>query len=183
MGPAKRQKVSQDNAEAEDAGSPTSASSNPTRSKPETGHGADSDEDGDENDFMTSDDGFGSEESDGDAEDDVAEARRQVEAERKSHKRPRRRAVSPSRFGETLQSLLNTDAPSDLPLSLKPSIARKRKDDKLEGKAKKVLQEETKVKREKNHVADLIGGWGGEGERALRKVAQRGGEAAYIYLP
>ncbi|KAJ7357281.1 Rrp15p-domain-containing protein [Mycena albidolilacea] len=84
------------------------------------------------------------------------------------------RAAAPSAFGATLQSLLNTDAPSTLPLSLKPSVTRKRNDEKLEMRAKKVLQVERKEKEDKGRITDVIGGWGGEGERALRKVAQRG---------
>ena len=72
--------------------------------------------------------------------------------------------------------MLNTDAPSSLPLSLKPSIARKRNDEKLESRAKKVLQLEKKEKEDKARIKDVIGGWGGESERALRKVAQRGGQ-------
>jgi len=35
---------------------------------------------------------------------------------------------------------------------------------------------ERKEKEDKNRIRDVIGGWGGESERALRKVAQRGGE-------
>lgn len=85
------------------------------------------------------------------------------------------RATGSSKFGATLQHLLNTDAPSALPLSLKPSIARKRNDEKLESRAKKVLQLEKKEKEDKARIKDAIGGWGGESERALRKVAQRGG--------
>ncbi|PPQ78058.1 hypothetical protein CVT26_015497 [Gymnopilus dilepis] len=84
------------------------------------------------------------------------------------------RATGSSKFGATLQHLLNTDAPSSLPLSLKPSIARKRNDEKLESRAKKVLQLEKKEKEDKARIKDVIGGWGGESERALRKVAQRG---------
>ncbi|KAJ7293496.1 Rrp15p-domain-containing protein [Mycena rebaudengoi] len=79
-----------------------------------------------------------------------------------------------STFGATLQSLLQTDAPSTLPLSLKPSVGRKRNDEKLELRAKKVLQVEKKDKEDKGRIVDVIGGWGGESERALRKVAQRG---------
>jgi hypothetical protein len=71
--------------------------------------------------------------------------------------------------------LLHTDAPSDLPLSLKPSIARQRNDEKLELKAKKVLRVEKKENEERGRIRDVIGGWGGDTERALRKVAQRGG--------
>ncbi|KAF5385479.1 hypothetical protein D9757_005358 [Collybiopsis confluens] len=89
-------------------------------------------------------------------------------------KKRKLRATHASAFGETLQSLLNTDAPSSVPLSLKPSLARKRNDEKIEMKAKKILQVEKKEKEEKARITDVIGGWGGEGERALRKVAQRG---------
>ena len=85
------------------------------------------------------------------------------------------RATAGSKFGATLEHLLRTDAPSTLPLSLKPSIARKKNDEKLELRAKKVLQMEKKDKEDKARVKDVIGGWGGESERALRKVAQRGG--------
>ncbi|KAG6884197.1 hypothetical protein C0992_006779 [Termitomyces sp. T32_za158] len=84
------------------------------------------------------------------------------------------RATHASNFGATLQSLLKTDAPSTLPLSLKPSIARRKNDEKLESRAKKVLQIEKKEKEDKGRIRDVIGGWGGENERALRKVAQRG---------
>lgn len=98
--------------------------------------------------------------------------------QKKSKKTAKRklRATGSTTFGATLQSLLNTDAPTSLPLSLKPSIARKRNDEKLEQKAKRVLHVERKEKEDKNRIRDVIGGWGGESERALRKVAQRGGE-------
>lgn len=92
----------------------------------------------------------------------------------KTQKR-KRRATSPSQFGATLQSLLNTNAPSNLPLALKPSVAKRRADEVLEVKAKRFLDGEKKDKEEKNHISDVIGGWGGESERSLRKVAQRGG--------
>lgn len=106
-------------------------------------------------------------------EDEIAEAQRPTKS-LKTQKR-KRRATSPSRFGSTLQSLLNTNAPSNLPLSLKPSVAKRRTDEILEGKAKKLLEGEKKEREEKNHIADVIGGWGAERERSLRKVAQRGG--------
>lgn len=94
----------------------------------------------------------------------------------------KRRATDAVRFGTTLQSLLNTDAPSALPLALKPSVNRQRNDDKLELKVKKVMQVERKEKEEKGRVKDVIGGWGAEGERALRKVAQRGGTFCFVCL-
>lgn len=86
------------------------------------------------------------------------------------------RATDASNLGATLQTLLSTDAPSTQPLSLKPSLARKRNDEKLELKAKKALKTEKKDKEDKGRVKDVIGGWGAESERALRKVAQRGGK-------
>ncbi|KAJ7630856.1 Rrp15p-domain-containing protein [Roridomyces roridus] len=92
----------------------------------------------------------------------------------KQTKKRKIRASGTSAFGATLQSLLSTEAPSTLPLSLKPSIGRKRNDEKLELRAKKVLQVEKKEKEDKGRIVDVIGGWGGESERALRKVAQRG---------
>jgi len=106
-----------------------------------------------------------------DTEDEIAGAK--TKKSKKTLKR-KRRATDVTRFGETLQSLLNTSAPSALPLSLKPSVARKRADEKLESKGKRALQVEKKDKEDKGRVRDVIGGWGGEGERALRKVAQRG---------
>ncbi|TFY83994.1 hypothetical protein EWM64_g6 [Hericium alpestre] len=107
-----------------------------------------------------------------DTEDEITAA----QGPQKSKKTLKRkhRATEPSKFGVTLQSLLSTDTPSAAPLSLKPSIARRRNDEKLEKKAKQAVKTEKKDKEEKGRVKDVIGGWGGEGERALRKVAQRG---------
>lgn len=118
---------------------------------------------------------FSGSETDGsspDTEDEIAGAKG---AKSKKTMKRKRRATEPSRFGATLQYLLHTETPSALPLSLKPSLARKRNDEKLELKAKKVLQVEKKEKEDKGRITDVIGGWGGESERALRKVAQRGG--------
>ncbi|GBE77774.1 hypothetical protein SCP_0106560 [Sparassis crispa] len=106
-----------------------------------------------------------------DAEDEISEVKR---AKSKKTLKRKRRATDATHFGATLQSLLNTKAPSALPLSLKPSVARKRNDEKLEVKGKRILQVEKKEKEDKGRVKDVIGGWGGESERALRKVAQRG---------
>ncbi|KAI0094927.1 Rrp15p-domain-containing protein [Irpex rosettiformis] len=106
-----------------------------------------------------------------DTDDGIAEGMRSKS--RKTQKR-KRRATDATSFGSALQSLLSTNAPSALPLSLKPSIARQRNDEKLEAKGKKIIQVERKEKEEKGRVKDVIGGWGGESERALRKVAQRG---------
>lgn len=108
-----------------------------------------------------------------DTEDEIAEAR---PAKSKKTLKRKHRATDPSNFGATLQSLLETDAPSGLPLSLKPSAARRRNDEKTELKAKKLLKGEKKSREEVGRIKDVIGGWGAEGERTLRKVAQRGGE-------
>ena len=108
-----------------------------------------------------------------DTEDEIAEAR--LAKSKKTLKR-KHRATDPSNFGATLQSLLKTDAPSGVPLSLKPSVARRQHDEKLELKAKKLLKGERKSKEEVGRILDVIGGWGAESERSLRKVAQRGGE-------
>lgn len=107
-------------------------------------------------------------------EDEIEQAQRSTKS-KKTQKR-KRRATSPSQFGTTLQNLLNTSAPSNTPLSLKPSIAKQREEQIIEKKAKHLLEGERKEKEEKCHVADVIGGWGGESERSFRKVAQRGGE-------
>ena len=109
-----------------------------------------------------------------DIEDEIAGAR--IAKSKKTLKR-KHRATDPSNFGATLQSLLETDAPSGLPLSLKPSAARRRNEEKHELKAKKLLRGEKKSKEQVGRIKDVIGGWGVEGERTLRKVAQRGGES------
>jgi hypothetical protein len=106
----------------------------------------------------------------------IAEAKAQKS--RQTSKR-KIRATGTSTFGATLQSLLETEAPSAQPLSLKPSISRKKNDEKLAQRAKKVLQIERKQKEDVGRIKDVIGGWGGESERALRKVAQRGGSVFF----
>lgn len=97
---------------------------------------------------------------------------------KKSKKTAKRklRATSPSQFGQTLETLLNTSAPGEVPLSLKPSIGKKRNEQKLDVRTQKAVEREKKEHEEIGRVRDVIGGWGGENERALRKVAQRGGE-------
>jgi len=106
-----------------------------------------------------------------DTEDEIAEAR--FVKSKKTLKR-KHRATDPSNFGATLQTLLETDAPSGLPLSLKPSAARRRNEEKNELRAKKLLKGEKKSREQVGRIKDVIGGWGAEGERTLRKVAQRG---------
>jgi len=129
-----------------------------------------------------SEDGLEEEYSDGDqlpSEDDSPDTEDEIAAARASKSKKtlkrKRRATDPSNFGATLNALLSTNAPSSLPLSLKPSAARKRNEEKQELKAQKAQRIEKKEKEDKGHTSDVIGGWGGESERALRKVAQRGG--------
>ncbi|KAG9123780.1 hypothetical protein FRC07_013993, partial [Ceratobasidium sp. 392] len=96
---------------------------------------------------------------------------------RKTSKR-KRRATSPTPFGQTLESLLATSVPggtqAGMPLALKPSLSRRKNEEKLETKAKRVLEVERKEREEKRRVRDVIEGWNNEDERSLRKVAQRG---------
>ena len=115
-----------------------------------------------------------------DTEDELANPTRPKS--KKTQKR-KYRATDTTNFGATLQSLLSTDAPSALPLSLKPSVSRRQNDAKLELKARRVLKTERKDKEDKGRVTDVIGGWGGESERALRKVAQRGGQPSRSRVP
>jgi hypothetical protein len=89
------------------------------------------------------------------------------------------RATDATPFGRTLELLLATSVPggaqAGMPLALKPSLSRRKNDEKLEVKAKRVLEVEKKEREEKGHVRDVIEGWNNEDERSLRKVAQRGG--------
>ena len=124
-----------------------------------------------EEDKYSSDAGSSSAASEPDTEDEIADAK--LAKSKKTLKR-KRRATDAVNFGATLQSLLTTNAPA-APLSLKPSVAKRRREEKLEAKGKHVLQIEKKEKEDRGRVTDVIGGWGGESERALRKVAQRGG--------
>lgn len=154
MAPSKRQKATDDHEEDETMDAP--------HSEAESGDGSDLEGSIDSQDERSPD-----------TDDEIAGSK--WSKSKKTLKR-KRRATDAIRFGTTLQSLLETDAPSTLPLSLKPSVARKRYDEKLESKGKKVLQIEKKEKEDKGRIKDVIGGWGGERERALRKVAQRGGK-------
>ncbi|KAL4069681.1 Rrp15p-domain-containing protein [Scleroderma yunnanense] len=108
--------------------------------------------------------------SDEDTNDEIAAQ----PSKRRATSKRKRRATGPSQFGATLQSLLKTETTSTLPLSLKPSLARERNDAKLELKAKKMMLVERKEKEDRGRIRDVIEGWGAEGERSLRKVAQRG---------
>lgn len=112
-----------------------------------------------------------------DTDTEIVQAQLANAKSRKTLKR-KRRATSPSRFGQTLEALLETNAPGQtngVVLALKPGIRRRKKEEKLEKGARKLLEGEKKEREEIGRVKDVIGGWGMEGERSLRKVAQRGG--------
>ncbi|KAG8746707.1 hypothetical protein FRC10_004011 [Ceratobasidium sp. 414] len=110
--------------------------------------------------------------------DTETEISRTQNAKSKKTSKRKRRATSPTPFGQTLESLLATSVPggsqAGMPLALKPSLLRRKNEEKLEFKAKRVLEVERKGREEKGHIRDVIEGWNNEGERSLRKVAQRG---------
>ena len=106
-------------------------------------------------------------------EEEILESQRQIKS-KKTQKR-KRRATSPSQFGSTLLALLDTDTPAALPFALKPSVEKRRTQELSEAKTRKASDVERKEREEKGHIQDVIGGWGAERERSLRKVAQRGG--------
>jgi hypothetical protein len=122
----------------------------------------------------------GSETSSLDTEAEIEISQRRKKKSKKTAKR-KIRATSPSQFGNTLEALLNTSVPTTstataVPLALKPSVQRRIKERKDEYRTKKTVETERKEHEEVGRIMDVIGGWGGESERALRKVAQRGGE-------
>jgi hypothetical protein len=121
--------------------------------------------------------------SEPDTGDEIAYAQRK----KKSKKTAKRkfRATEPGQFGSTLEALLNTSVPgtSATPLALKPSIKRRKKEEKKEMIAKKTMEGEKRTHEEIGRITDVIGGWGGENERSLRKVAQRGGEFLFRCFP
>jgi len=134
----------------------------------------------DEDEDMDEELGTGSAASSPDTEDEIANAQRK----KKSKKTAKRkiRATEPENFGNTLEALLNTSVPGTTaaPLALKKSINKRKKDEKTEKIARKAMEGEKREHEEVGRVTDVIGGWGGESERALRKIAQRGGEYCAI---
>jgi hypothetical protein len=108
-----------------------------------------------------------------DTEEEIARAH--IKKRSKKTSKRKIRATSPSRFGDTLEALLNTTTPAAAPLALKPSIQRRINHERNDIKKRKRLEGEKKDHEEIGRITDVIGGWGGENERALRKVAQRGG--------
>ncbi|KAI0033412.1 CTLH/CRA C-terminal to lish motif domain-containing protein [Vararia minispora EC-137] len=156
MPPAKRRRISDDehDGDDDDAASSVSTSNDAAASEHSLSD-------------APADTGSGSPDTDA----EIADAKR---AKSKKTLKRKHRATDPSRFGAALQSLLATEAPTSLPLSLKPEVARKHNDEKLEGRARKVLKIERREKEDKSRIRDIVGGWGGESERKLRKVAQRG---------
>ncbi|KAG8677914.1 hypothetical protein FRC09_020279 [Ceratobasidium sp. 395] len=116
--------------------------------------------------------------NDSSSTDTETEITRAQSAKSKKTSKRKRRATSPTPFGQTLESLLATSVPggtqAGMPLALKPSLSRRKNEEKLEIKAKRVLEVERKEREDKGHVRDVIEGWNNEDERSLRKVAQRG---------
>ncbi|PVG03352.1 hypothetical protein CPB86DRAFT_444162 [Serendipita vermifera] len=107
-----------------------------------------------------------------DTEEEITRA--QIKKRSKKTSKRKLRATSPSRFGDTLEALLSTTTPTAAPLALKPSIQRRITHKKNDIKKRKRLEGEKKDHEEIGRITDVIGGWGGENERSLRKVAQRG---------
>ena len=165
MPPTKRQKLEKNSDVDSDEEEVANKSSDASEDRPE--------------EELSDGDQMPSEDDSPDTEDEIAAAR--VSKSKKTLKR-KRRATDPSSFGATLNALLSTNAPSSLPLSLKPSTARRRNEEKQELKAQKAHRIEKKEREDKGHISDVIGGWGGENERALRKVAQRGGMSSSLSL-
>ena len=113
---------------------------------------------------------------------------------------PRKRALSPSAFGASLNTLLAAPEPSAKAIAHLNKSSRadaQLKEAKLEKKALTYLQNTKHERQERGHVKDVIAGWGprpavpfsqwnnvegdhewtvagAEGEKVLRKLAQRG---------
>jgi hypothetical protein len=117
--------------------------------------------------------GSGGSDSEPDTGDEIAALKA---GKSKQTAKRKRRAVSPSRFGSQLQVLLGTQVPTEQPLALKPDVAHRRAQDRKKVQDRRDADVKRKEKEERNRLTDVIGGWGGENERALRKIAQRGGE-------
>ncbi|KAG8679102.1 hypothetical protein FRC08_017223, partial [Ceratobasidium sp. 394] len=88
--------------------------------------------------------------------DTETEINRAQSAKSKKTLKRKRRATSPTPFGQTLESLLATSVPggtqAGMPLALKPSLSRRKNEEKLELKAKRVLEVERKEREEKGHI-------------------------------
>ncbi|WFD32808.1 hypothetical protein MSPP1_003859 [Malassezia sp. CBS 17886] len=171
------------------------------------GGGEDGDEDGDEDededDAALSDASRDTDSisapSDASRDTDDEINQRDTKRSKKTQKR-KRRAVSPTAFGETLEALLRPqEAAAPTPasiLSLAPSIRRTANATTLRAKAARLALDHRRQREERAHVKDVIGSWGPPGmlpgtdaqaptawmdgggakgyERKLRKVAQRG---------
>jgi hypothetical protein len=115
------------------------------------------------------------ESSEADTEDEIAHVQ---EAGLKSKKTLKRklRATSPTHFGETLNELLVGQPNEEIPLTLPRRFERQREREKEDIHLRKAQGQAKKDAEEVGRITDIIGGWGAENERALRKVAQRGGK-------
>jgi hypothetical protein len=125
----------------------------------------------------------GPEESEPGTDDEIA-AHKAVASRSTKTKKRKLRATSPTQFGATLASYLKDDAgpSSELPLSVNKQHERERRKEKSQLKTQRAKDLSRKEAEEKGRVRDVIGGWGGESERALRKVAQRGGGSVLLDL-
>ena len=166
-----------------------------------TGSEDDDDNENDEEDEVDGDD----EEDSGESDDDPDAVPTAPGTSRKTTSEwllteRRRRAVSPTTFGDAMEQLLGA-TPSSGPaiLSLAPRVRKSANASTLRAKAARIALLERRERQERAHVRDVIGEWGPPGvlpgnvpdeaveqsfleqggtkgyERRLRKVAQRGG--------
>jgi hypothetical protein len=110
-----------------------------------------------------------------DTEDEIVQAQELGSKSKKTLKR-KLRATSPTQFGATLNELLAGQPNADIPLSLPRRLERQREKEKAESSLRKAQGRARRDAEELGRITDIIGGWGVENERSLRKVAQRGGE-------
>jgi len=106
-------------------------------------------------------------------EDEMARAQETGSKSKKTLKR-KLRATSPAHFGEILDELLAGQPNGDIPLSLPRRFERQREKEREDIQLRKVQGQAKQDAEELGRITDIIGGWGVENERALRKVAQRG---------
>ncbi|KAH8917188.1 hypothetical protein BT69DRAFT_1191486, partial [Atractiella rhizophila] len=93
--------------------------------------------------------------------------------------KPKARALSPTSFGASLTHLLSLPAPPShvphtAPSHLLPRAKGSPKPSKLEKEARSLVRQEKRELAERGWVSDVIGGWAGEREKRLRRLAQKG---------
>ncbi|CAO1635034.1 unnamed protein product [Sympodiomycopsis kandeliae] len=152
----------------------------------------DSDDGGEDDDLLGEDAaGESNDASEADTEDEIENAR---EGKSKKTQKRKRRAISPTSFGEALSAFLGDDdddgaqasapkkehpttregktkvtpktAAHQAPIfSLAPSVRSRISSIQLNAKASRIALEERRRREEQYRVRDLIGGWGKPGER------------------